>query len=235
MSWNVTLTPSEPLEIISAMALTEKLFLVAQPAATAILWGLLAVSVISLGLIIERWITLRAVAQRGFKNRQRMREALQSYNLSEIEELARDKDSLEGRALAYGLRHVKESGTKGLDQIFNSFALLERPQLERSLNFLATVGSNAPFVGLLGTVLGIMKAFKDLSANASAGNEAVMAGISEALVATAIGLLVAIPAVIAYNAFQRQVRQALQGIEIVRELCTAYAATDRSTSPTKKA
>jgi biopolymer transport protein ExbB len=80
-----------------------------------------------------------------------------------------------------------------------------------------------------------MKAFKDLSANASAGNEAVMAGISEALVATAIGLLVAIPAVIAYNAFQRQVRQALQGIEIVRELCTAYAATDRSTSPTKKA
>jgi biopolymer transport protein ExbB len=180
-----------------------------------------------------RW--LRAVAQRGFKNRQRMREALQSYNLSEIEELARDKDSLEGRALAYGLRHVKESGTKGLDQIFNSFALLERPQLERSLNFLATVGSNAPFVGLLGTVLGIMKAFKDLSANASAGNEAVMAGISEALVATAIGLLVAIPAVIAYNAFQRQVRQALQGIEIVRELCTAYAATDRSTSPTKKA
>ena len=217
------------------MALTEKLFVVAQPTATAILWGLVAVSVISLGLIIERWITLRAVTQRSFKNRQRMREALQSYNLSEIEELARDKDSLEGRALAYGLRHVKESGTKGLDQIFNSYALLERPQLERSLNFLATVGSNAPFVGLLGTVLGIMKAFKDLAGNASGGNEVVMAGISEALVATAIGLLVAIPAVIAYNAFQRQVRQALQGIEIVRELCTAYAATDRSNSSTKKA
>ncbi|MCM2280405.1 MAG: MotA/TolQ/ExbB proton channel family protein, partial [Bdellovibrionaceae bacterium] len=103
-------------------------------------------------------------------------------------------------------------------------ALLERPQLERSLNFLATVGSNAPFIGLLGTVLGIMKAFRDLAANASAtGNEAVMLGIAEALVATAVGLIVAIPAVIAYNYFQRQVKITLQSLETVRDLCLAYA------------
>ncbi len=204
--------------------LTERLFGIAQGGAEAILWLLLALSVISIGLIIERWFTLRQVAARSNRVKGRLRDALQSNNLDELEEIGKDRDSLEGRAVAYGLRHVKESGSaQGLSEIFNSFALLERASLEKSLNFLATIGSNAPFIGLLGTVLGIMKAFRDLSQNASAGNEAVMLGIAEALVATAVGLLVAIPAVIAYNYFSRQVRQTMQSLETVRELCLAYA------------
>ncbi len=208
--------------------LTERLFHIAQGGAEIILWLLIALSVASVGLILERWMTLRSVVVKSNRNRARMKEALQSNNLGDLEDMARDKDSLEGRALSYGLRHAKEFGTDGLSEIFHGYALLERPQLERSLNFLATVGSNAPFIGLLGTVLGIMKAFKDLAANASSGNEAVMTGIAEALVATAIGLLVAIPAVIAYNAFQKQVRMAMQSIDSVRELCVAYAESMKS-------
>jgi biopolymer transport protein TolQ len=203
--------------------LTERLFSLAQGGAETILWILLALSVISIGLILERFLTLRQVTSRGKRIKARMREALQSNNLADLEDISKDRDSLEGRALSYGLRHVKENGTSGLPEIFNSFALLERPALERSLNFLATIGSNAPFIGLLGTVLGIMKAFRDLSQNASSGNEAVMLGIAEALVATAVGLIVAIPAVIAYNSFSRQVRSALQSLETVKELCLAYA------------
>lgn len=210
--------------------LTERLFNVAQGGAEAILWLLLILSVVSIGLILERWLTLRAIVSRSNKNRARMKEALQSNNLSELEDIARDRDSLEGRALSYGLRHVKENGTDGLGEIFNSFAMLERPALERSLNFLATIGSNAPFIGLLGTVLGIMKAFRDLAANASAGNEAVMTGIAEALVSTAVGLIVAIPAVIAYNSFQKQVRGSMQSVDSVRELCIAYAKSLRGKS-----
>lgn len=213
--------------------LTDRLFNVAQGGAEAILWLLLILSVVSIGLILERWLALRAVVSRSNKIRARMKEALQSYNLGELEEMARDRDSLEGRALSYGLRHVKESGTEGLAEIFTSFALLERPQLERSLNFLATIGSNAPFIGLLGTVLGIMKAFRDLAANASAGNSAVMTGIAEALVATAVGLIVAIPAVIAYNSFQKQVRGTMQSIDSVRELCVAYGKSLRGKMPNK--
>jgi biopolymer transport protein ExbB len=79
-----------------------------------------------------------------------------------------------------------------------------------------------------------MKAFKDLSQNASAGNEAVMLGIAEALVATAIGLVVAIPAVIAYNSFQKQVKGAMQSLETVRELCVAYAKTNSKMIEQKK-
>ena len=203
--------------------LTERLFSLAQGGAEVILWLLLVLSVISVGLILERWLSLRQVISRSNRIKARMKEALQANNLEELEEISKDRDSLEGRALAYGLRSVKDNGTNGLPEIFNSFALLERPALERSLNFLATIGSNAPFIGLLGTVLGIMKAFRDLSQNASSGNEAVMLGIAEALVATAVGLLVAIPAVIAYNAFSKQVRSALQSLEMVKELCVAYA------------
>jgi biopolymer transport protein TolQ len=213
--------------------LRDRLFNVAQGGAEAILWLLLILSVVSIGLILERWLSLRAIASRSNKNRARMKDALQSYNLAELEEMAKDRESLEGRALSYGLRHVKESGTEGLSEIFTSFALLERPALERSLNFLATIGSNAPFIGLLGTVLGIMKAFRDLAANASAGNEAVMTGIAEALVATAVGLIVAIPAVIAYNVFQKQVRGTMQSIDSVRELCVAYSKALRSKGPAK--
>jgi biopolymer transport protein ExbB len=71
---------------------------------------------------------------------------------------------------------------------------------------LGTLGNNAPFIGLFGTVLGIIKAFSDLAENTQGGADVVMAGISEALVATAVGLIVAIPAVIAFNYFNRRVR-----------------------------
>lgn len=203
--------------------LTQKIFVIAQSGAEAVLWLLLVLSILSIGMILERFFSLGKIKSQSRKASERIKEALQSYNLKEIEEISKDRDSLEGRALSYGLRHMKESGPEGLEEIFNTFALLEKPALERYLNFLATVGSNAPFIGLLGTVLGIMKAFNDLSVAEAGNNQAVMSGIAEALVATAVGLLVAIPAVIAYNYFQKQVKQLLGSIESARELCLAYA------------
>ena len=97
----------------------------------------------------------------------------------------------------------------------------ERMRMERGLPFLATVGANAPFIGLFGTVLGIIHAFHDLSVNTSEASEAVMAGISEALVATAVGLLVAIPAVVLYNSFQRWVKSRLARSESLAQLVLA--------------
>ena len=85
----------------------------------------------------------------------------------------------------------------------------ERPQYERFLSVLGTLGNNAPFIGLFGTVLGIIKAFHDLgemNAKGAAIQQTVMAGISEALVATAVGLAVAIPAVVCNNVFNRRLK-----------------------------
>jgi biopolymer transport protein ExbB len=203
--------------------LTERIFAVAQIADQVVLWLLLILSVISLGMILERFFYLRRISQQSQQARAKVKAALQSHSIEDVESMSKDPDTIEGRALGYAMKHIKESGSKGLEEAFNSYSLTERPELERFLSFLATVGSNAPYIGLLGTVLGIMKAFNDLATSAEAGQQTVMAGISLALVATAAGLFVAIPAVISYNYFQRQVRGVLQGLDSVKELCLAYA------------
>ena len=203
--------------------LNDKIFAIANVADQAVLYILILLSIVSIGMILERFFALRRVAQESQLMRGRLRMALHSHSLDEAEVLARNPEALEGRALSLGLRHIKENGVDGLEEIFNSFSLNERPELERYLNFLATIGSNAPYIGLLGTVLGIMKAFHDLATTAEAGQQTVMAGISSALIATATGLFVAIPAVVFYNYFQRQVRGILNNLDSVKDFCLAYA------------
>jgi biopolymer transport protein ExbB/TolQ len=90
----------------------------------------------------------------------------------------------------------------------------ERARYESRLAFLGTLGNNAPFIGLFGTVLGIIRAFHDLAGASMQGTQAVMAGIAEALVATGIGLLVALPAVATYNAFTRHVERRTSATEV---------------------
>lgn len=202
--------------------MTDNFFAMAQVAHTVTLWLLIVLSVLSLAFILERFFTLTRVKNESAKISDRLRDLLQSNNLADLEDIAKDRKTLEGRALSYGLRHVNERGVNGLEEIFTSYAHMERPHLEKYLSFLATVGSNAPFIGLLGTVFGIMDAFRGM-AQSQGDATAVMLGISKALVATAVGLMVAIPAVIAYNYFQKQVKGVLINLESVKELCLAYA------------
>lgn len=206
--------------------LTEKIFTVAQNGAEAILWLLLLLSVFSIAIIIERYWTLKTYKSQSDKVKNQLLEALRTNNLAELEEVNKDKETLEGRVLSHVFKHLKENGSQGVEEIINSHIIFERQKMEKSLNFLATLGSNAPFIGLLGTVLGIMKAFNDLGVSqgvSQASGSAIMSGIAEALVATAVGLFVAIPAVIAFNYFQKQVRYVIQNMEGLKELCLAYA------------
>ena len=203
--------------------LSDKIFAIADFADQIVLYVLLLLSVVSIGMILERFFALKKVARESQSMRARVRMALQTNALEDVEVLAKNPEALEGRALALAMKHIKDAGVSGLEEVFNTFSLTERPELEKYLNFLATIGSNAPYIGLLGTVLGIMKAFHDLATTAEAGQQTVMAGISSALVATATGLFVAIPAVVFYNYFQRQVRGILQSLDGVKELCLAYA------------
>jgi biopolymer transport protein TolQ len=202
--------------------MTDNFFAAAMVAHTVTLWLLVSLSILSLAFILERFFTLTRVKNNSARISERLKDLMQSNNLAELEDLSKDRNSLEGRGLSYGLRHANEKGIAGLEEIFSAYALNERPNLEKYLGFLATVGSNAPFIGLLGTVFGIMDAFRGM-AQSQGDATAVMLGISKALVATAIGLMVAIPAVIAYNYFQKQVKGVLQNLESVKELCLAYA------------
>jgi biopolymer transport protein ExbB/TolQ len=101
----------------------------------------------------------------------------------------------------------------------------ERVRYERRLAFLGTLGNNAPFVGLFGTVLGIIRAFHDLAGSSLQGTQAVMAGIAEALVATGVGLLVALPAVATYNAFTRHVERSVSATEVLAHEILAFLKT----------
>ena len=104
----------------------------------------------------------------------------------------------------------------------------ERARYEQRLAFLGTLGNNAPFVGLFGTVLGIIRAFHDLAGSTLQGTQAVMSGIAEALVATGVGLLVALPAVATYNAFMRHVETASTSAEAHAREVLAYLKTEKA-------
>jgi biopolymer transport protein ExbB len=114
--------------------------------------------------------------------------------------------------------HPGDDGPDALQGAMAGARAKEKLRLERRLAFLGTLGSNAPFIGLFGTVLGIIKAFHDLAGSQSGGPSVVMAGISEALVATAVGLMVAIPAVVAFNYFNRRVRARMTEVEWMAHL-----------------
>src|SRR5207248_5464747 len=110
----------------------------------------------------------------------------------------------EARILTEALESY-EDGADAVEQILAKSVRLTRNEFEAGLLFLGTLGNNAPFIGLFGTVLGIVTAFRELGGNqmgAAMGN--VMSGIAEALLATAVGILVALPAVIYYNVFQKK-------------------------------
>jgi biopolymer transport protein ExbB len=113
----------------------------------------------------------------------------------------------------------------------------ERLRYEKRLAFLGTLGNNAPFVGLFGTVLGIIRAFHDLAAGAiqGQGTQAVMSGIAEALVATGIGLLVALPSVAMYNVLIRHVETAVAGAEAMSREVIAYIKTSARGEPAQEA
>jgi biopolymer transport protein ExbB len=105
---------------------------------------------------------------------------------------------------------VLDRGPDAVEERLNSETTIVRQRMERNLAFIGTVGNNAPFVGLLGTVIGIIRAFREMEMSGGRVSQALMSEIGEALVATAIGLLVALPAVAFFNFFNRHIRARMQ-------------------------
>ena len=116
------------------------------------------------------------------------------------------KRSKDGQDAAAGEAQFEEGGLENIERAMRRAATSERTRLEAFVPFLATTGSAAPFVGLFGTVWGIMNSFQEIGAKGAASLAVVAPGISEALVATAAGLAAAIPAVIAYNYFLSKIK-----------------------------
>src|SRR6202034_4063376 len=168
----------------------------------------------SVGIMIDRALMYSAPRKQSRVFVQQAAGALKDNKLDEAISIAeRNKKSHIAKVVATGLsefqaasaqvgdEEVIEAAKRGLER---SVAIVHA-EMKRGLSGLATIGSTAPFVGLVGTVVGIINAFKGISANKSTGLGAVAGGISEALVTTAIGLFVAIPAVWMYNYFSNKI------------------------------
>ena len=170
-----------------------------------VLWLLFALSVFSLAIMLERgWLywSLRDDIPRLAAD---LRELLRKSNVDGARKRLEDSPSAEAAVVVAGLAEV-DSGSAAAEQAMEGASALQRMKLERRLAYLGTLGNNAPFIGLFGTVIGVVQAFQALGAGTddnAGGNQLLMAAIGEALVATAVGIAVAIPAVATYNFFMR--------------------------------
>jgi biopolymer transport protein ExbB/TolQ len=187
-----------------------------------VIYLLLFISVTSVYVMCERYFYFRRSSAQSLAIRKFVTEHLAKGDLESIRDQLKSFHCPEARILLAGLSAASR-GAASVQERGESQLILERSALEKNLVLLGTVGSNAPFVGLFGTVLGVIKAFHELSLQgASSGGTMVMRGISEALIATAVGILVAIPALVAYNYFKDRVKDALAQAESLNRLAMSY-------------
>ena len=190
------------------MNITEQFKNFALLGAEWVMWILIVLSIVSIAIMVERAIFFMGKRPDVNSLIDKVRKFLTKKDFDGARKLLSETKGVSPSIAAAALAEA-ENGPDAVSEAANSARIREKLILERNLAYLGTVGNNAPFVGLLGTVIGIIKAFNDLAENTTGGAATVMGGISEALVATAIGLLVAIPAVVAFNTFNRRIKKLL--------------------------
>jgi biopolymer transport protein ExbB/TolQ len=183
--------------------------------AKAVVIILFIMSIYSLAVMIDRYLYFSAARKQSREFAPKVAGALKEGRLDEAIKVAdRSKKSHLAEVVTAGLQEFRSYGSGGNiteEQIESSKRALERSEsivhakLKKGLSGLATIGSTAPFIGLFGTVVGILNAFQAIATQKTSGIGAVAGGISEALVTTAFGLLVAIPAVMTFNYFTSKV------------------------------
>jgi biopolymer transport protein ExbB/TolQ len=175
-----------------------------------ILWLLVCLSILASTIAIERAVLFLSSRDDVLGLRRELRQLLSDGNLALARRRLEHSPSFEARVAVAGLHSENAASAEERMRGENQIARLT---MERNLAFLGTLGNNAPFIGLLGTVIGIVRAFRELAHSKGQVSAALMAEIGEALVATAVGLLVALPAIVAFNVFQRAIRARLSRAE----------------------
>jgi biopolymer transport protein ExbB/TolQ len=191
-----------------------------------VLYLLLGLSLASIAVMVERWFFYRSHRVDADGLRTKLSDLLAEGDFQSAAKLLQGHDALETNIVLAGLK-AYELGPESAEELIAGALGKEKGRYEKRLNFLATLASNAPYVGLFGTVLGIVRSFRDLAANMADASSAVMAGIAESLIATAVGLLVAIPAVVAFNLFKARVKTSVtDGQMLARTLMSQLKAVE---------
>lgn len=193
-----------------------------------VMWMLIGLSVVSVAIMLERawfYLSLRDDLP---ELASRLRDTLRKGDIGQAQKNLEASPSAEAAVVVAGMLEA-DRGAQAAEEAMAGAKALQKIRLERRLAFLGTLGNNAPFIGLFGTVVGVVKAFEGLAKESSAqaqGSAAapqeVMAAIAEALVATAVGLAVAIPAVVAFNVFSRHSKAILANTEALSRVLMAH-------------
>ncbi len=198
-----------------------------------VMWLMIVLSVVSVAIMLERGWFYWSLRDDIGKLAQRLRDELRRGDYEAARAALERSPSAEAAVVVAGLLE-SDRGARAAEEAMNGAMALQRMKLERRLAFLGTLGNNAPFIGLFGTVIGVVEAFEQLgrqahgpaanaaAAAATAAPQEVMAAIAEALVATAIGLAVAIPAVAMYNFYQRLAKSILANTAALSHVLLSY-------------
>lgn len=175
---------------------------------------LIACSVLSITVIIERilYYTRSSVVKRP-DFMARIRAELEKKNIKRAIGMCDEVSAPFAKVVKVGL-NLHGQAERLVSQAMEREVVVETIKLERFIGICGTIGSTAVYIGLLGTVLGIMQVFKDISLQGGSGINVIIDGISQALILTAAGLMVAIPAVVAYNFFVRKIDNFVADMEL---------------------
>ena len=177
---------------------------------------LIGCSVIALTFIFERFLFLKHTAVDSQKFFGQVRDAVKGEGVEAGISLCNKSFSPLAAVLKAGLEE-KSNNPKAAGELMDAASIEQRAKLEKNLNVLGTLGNIAPLIGLFGTIVGIIRAFHALAVSGSAGPSVISAGIAEALITTASGLVVAVPAVIFYNYFLRRTDNVMSEVESARK------------------
>ena len=200
----------------------ERLSRVALLGSAWVLYVLFGLSIFSIGIMIERWIFFRVRRDDTDKIGDDLVAHLRDGDVRGAEQVLANSRSIEAAVVRPVLKWL-DGGAGAVEEALDAEMKKKRRELERGMTPMGTIGNNAPFVGLLGTVIGVIDAFHLLGAGQNKeamGN--VMSGISEALVATGVGLFVALPAVVAYNVMSKKVNEVESNVAIIGKQLLAY-------------
>ena len=209
------------------MTIIDELTKIAMLGATWVLYVLFALSLLSFAAMFERWLFFRRNRRGGETLRLALGRAMASDDEAAVERAVTGSTAIEAGVLRQALAFRAGGPGAFLDAVDGALAV-ERPGLDRGTELLGTIGNNAPFVGLFGTVLGIIEAFSYLGTGDQAAMGNVMSGISEALVATAVGIFVAIPAVVGYNVAQKKGGDVENNVFALARLMSAWLKVGES-------
>jgi biopolymer transport protein ExbB len=194
--------------------ITQTFMTVADWGAAWVMWLMLGLAFILAVLVFERAVLFTRTRVDVVELGRRLSEVLEANDVERAKDLVKRGLAMEERVLADGL----EAWSRGrivVERVMKGSLERERQRFDRFLDYMGTLGANVPFVGLLGTVIGIVIAFKQLAANPKGGMAVVGPGIAEALASTAVGLAVAIPAVIAFNTLKKKLACRVGNVEFL--------------------